>query len=250
MKKNWTRGRRLALGTAALLLSGQLASCSMNASFKAGGKDAEEPEQPSESESKTPAAASTTPAADAPATDAKGDETKKPDAKAGTSAGDAKADDQKDSTPAPDADTPAASSVTVKSGALIMPGNLVFDSGAATLQAGDPNDQILGQLKAYLDAHAELTLVRIEGHTDNQGTAESNLELSGKRALAVKTWLVDHGISADRILAVGFGQTKPIADNSTADGRAQNRRTEFKVAGKNGRNYLGRNPLGGGTEFK
>src|SRR5690606_31099512 len=98
--------------------------------------------------------------------------------------------DQTDSTP-PANDAPAASSVTVKSGTLIMPGNLVFDSGAATLQAGDPNDQILGQLKAYLDANADLTLLRVEGHTDNQGTAESNLELSGKRALAVKTWLVD-----------------------------------------------------------
>src|SRR5690606_29763040 len=140
MNKNWTRSGRLVLGTAALLLSSQLAGCSMSASFKAGGEDAEEPKQTSESKTKTPAEPSTTPAADAPATDAKDDsQSTQPDAKADTDKDDATSGDQTDTTPPPDTDAPAASSVTVKSGTLVMPGNLVFDSGAATLQAGDAN---------------------------------------------------------------------------------------------------------------
>ncbi len=249
MKKNSTRGGHFVMGLAALLLGAQLAGCSMSASFKAGGKDADEPEQKAEKDSPPPAATTAPPKADKPAESSDDNAQTKPDSTTDDGNNETATGDQTDTTP-PANDAPAASSVTVKSGTLVMPGNLVFDSGAATLQAGDPNDQILGQLKAYLDANPDLTLLRVEGHTDNQGTAESNLELSGKRALAVKTWLVDHGVAAERVLAVGFGQTKPIADNSTEDGRAQNRRTEFKIAGKNGRNYLGRNPLGGGTEFK
>ena len=60
-------------------------------------------------------------------------------------------------------------------------------------------------------------------------------------------WLADHGIPKERCLAVGFGDTKPIADNKTEDGRAQNRRTEFHVAEVAGKPFLGRDVTGGGT---
>ena len=68
-----------------------------------------------------------------------------------------------------------------------------------------------------------------EGHTDSIGTEAYNLKLSQRRADAVRTYLVDHGISADRIRTEGFGESRPVASNDTADGRAQNRRVELRV---------------------
>jgi hypothetical protein len=70
--------------------------------------------------------------------------------------------------------------------------------------------------------------VIIEGHTDNVGGAEFNLDLSRKRADAVKRWLADReGVSEVRLATVGYGLTRPVADNGTEDGRAQNRRVEL-----------------------
>ncbi|HEY0355303.1 MAG TPA: OmpA family protein [Flavisolibacter sp.] len=74
--------------------------------------------------------------------------------------------------------------------------------------------------------------IQVEGHTDNIGNVNDNLKLSENRAKSVVTYLVSKGIAATRLSAKGFGATKPIADNSTEEGRAQNRRTEVKVVGK------------------
>lgn len=88
---------------------------------------------------------------------------------------------------------------------------------------------------AILDDIAEMmTLkpsmkIQIGGHTDSDGDEVANLVLSQQRADAVKNYLIKKGISAKRIIALGFGETKPIADNSTAEGKAKNRRTEIKV---------------------
>lgn len=71
--------------------------------------------------------------------------------------------------------------------------------------------------------------IEISGHTDNVGKAESNLLLSDNRAKAVVNYLVSKKIEAKRLTAKGYGLTKPVADNSTEDGRAQNRRTEMKI---------------------
>jgi OOP family OmpA-OmpF porin len=72
----------------------------------------------------------------------------------------------------------------------------------------------------------------IEGHTDNQGTADHNQKLSEQRANSVVAWLKAHGVSADRLVPQGFGASRPVADNSTANGRALNRRVEVALAGK------------------
>jgi outer membrane protein OmpA-like peptidoglycan-associated protein len=74
--------------------------------------------------------------------------------------------------------------------------------------------------------------IQVEGHTDNIGNAAENLKLSENRAKSVLNYLVSKSIKAERMLAKGFGATKPVADNSTEQGRAQNRRTEIKVIGK------------------
>jgi outer membrane protein OmpA-like peptidoglycan-associated protein len=71
--------------------------------------------------------------------------------------------------------------------------------------------------------------VRIEGHTDSIGTEQYNLRLSQRRAEAVKQYLVQGGIAASRLEAVGLGESDPVASNDTADGRAQNRRAELEV---------------------
>lgn len=72
--------------------------------------------------------------------------------------------------------------------------------------------------------------VDIGGHTDNVGKPERNMTLSDARANVCRDYLISQGISADRITAKGYGETQPIADNKTATGRAQNRRTEFKLS--------------------
>ena len=73
--------------------------------------------------------------------------------------------------------------------------------------------------------------VEVDGHTDNQGLASANLALSQQRAEAVVAYLASKGVSSTRLSAKGFGQTKPVADNATADGRQKNRRIEFTVIG-------------------
>ena len=73
--------------------------------------------------------------------------------------------------------------------------------------------------------------VEISGHTDNTGSAKSNQTLSQERAQAVVSYLTSKGIAASRMTAKGYGQDAPIATNDTADGRQQNRRTEFEITG-------------------
>ncbi len=72
-------------------------------------------------------------------------------------------------------------------------------------------------------------LLKISGHTDSQGNDDANLILSNKRAQSTKRYIVEHGIDEARLDAIGYGETKPVADNETAEGRKQNRRVEFKI---------------------
>lgn len=74
--------------------------------------------------------------------------------------------------------------------------------------------------------------IEVAGHTDNTGDADANVELSKSRASAVYNYLTNSGVDSERLTANGYGQTRPIADNGTADGRQENRRTEFKILAK------------------
>jgi OmpA-OmpF porin, OOP family len=94
-----------------------------------------------------------------------------------------------------------------------------FDSGEASMQSD--SEDTLKQILELLQQNPELKL-RVEGYPDNQGTAAENQALSEKRAQAVVVWLVAQGIPEDRLAAKGLGQTKPVADNSTEEGQAQN----------------------------
>ncbi len=99
--------------------------------------------------------------------------------------------------------------------------NFDTDSDHLRPDAKPALDELLGALKANADWK-----VSIEGHTDSTGNAAHNLDLSQRRAASVKIALVTAGIAADRLTTAGFGQTKPVASNDTAIGRAQNRRVE------------------------
>lgn len=159
---------------------------------------------------------------------------------------------------APPAPTPAAPTAepaapVVQDGRINIPGNIVFDHDKADIRLDDQGTlAVLQQLKKYLDTTPRVTKLRIEGHTDNVGGEAHNLELSGQRALSVKKWLIGQGEKAGRLLAVGFGMSRPVADNSTDQGKAQNRRTEFHYAEVDGRPYLGRPAAGppGGKVFQ
>jgi outer membrane protein OmpA-like peptidoglycan-associated protein len=71
--------------------------------------------------------------------------------------------------------------------------------------------------------------VEVQGHTDNSGTPEHNKTLSEQRAEAVRLWLVQHGVVADRLIARGYGQEKPLVPNTSAANRGRNRRVQFII---------------------
>lgn len=104
--------------------------------------------------------------------------------------------------------------------------NVFFEFGSAVLRA--ESEKELVELKKLLEVNTNLR-IRINGHTDNVGDAESNQQLSEKRAKAVYDFLVDAGIPTERLDYMGFGEKNPIADNDTEAGRQLNRRTEFEV---------------------
>jgi OOP family OmpA-OmpF porin len=91
--------------------------------------------------------------------------------------------------------------------------------------------KLLDSVANILNTHPEIEKVRIEGHTDNTGKAEYNLDLSQRRAEAVAKYLVSKNVARERLEPQGFGPEKPIADNKTKAGRAKNRRVEFKIVG-------------------
>ncbi len=195
-----------------------ISACNASASFKAGGEDAKAPPPPPPPPP-PPAATTAEPATPAPSAS---------------------------TTPTPG---PAADAKPVlKKDKLEIPGQIVFESGKAILKP--ESEAGINQLKQYLDETPRVTKLRIEGHTDNVGSPESNETLSGQRALAIKAALIAKGVAKERLLAVGFGQTKPIADNTTEDGKGKNRRTEFHVAELGGKKYLGLDPTGGGKVFE
>ena len=104
--------------------------------------------------------------------------------------------------------------------------NLNFDFALATIRP--TSYPSLDKLAVVLRQHPEYKLV-VEGHTDNVGDDESNLKLSRDRADAVRTYLIQWGITPERISTNGFGETKPVATNATEDGRQLNRRVDFTV---------------------
>ena len=109
---------------------------------------------------------------------------------------------------------------------LVMPGNITFQTGSSNLEGSFHSvlDGVGTVLKKY-----DQTQLNIDGHTDSVGSEESNRNLSQQRSNSVSYYLTGQGISAQRIRTVGYGETKPLADNSTVAGRASNRRVELWI---------------------
>jgi outer membrane protein OmpA-like peptidoglycan-associated protein len=111
-------------------------------------------------------------------------------------------------------------------GIVLTLGDVLFASGSARLQpSADAN---LGRLTEFLNQHPERRVL-IEGHTDSTGNAASNQVLSKERADSVRYYLTQRGIASNRLSATGQGQDQPIASNSSALGRQQNRRVEVII---------------------
>ena len=113
---------------------------------------------------------------------------------------------------------------------ITLSGSVLFSSAkwdllpAAQMKLNDVANALTKE-----DPHSKIV---VEGHTDSQGAAAYNQELSQHRAQAVRDYLVTRGIASDRITAQGFGPTRSIADNASPEGRANNRRVEIVVLSK------------------
>ncbi len=103
--------------------------------------------------------------------------------------------------------------------------NVHFDTDKASLRPDSYTE--LAELLDYLQRHDDIK-IEIAGHTDNVGSDAHNLKLSQDRANTIRSYLASKGIKAVRLTAKGYGATQPIADNSTAEGRQLNRRTEVR----------------------
>ena len=107
-----------------------------------------------------------------------------------------------------------------------LPEGVTFDVGSAALQPGFRGtlDQIAQSLSQYPNS-----LIDVYGHTDSTGSDQYNQTLSENRARTVANYLATQGVSAARIRSQGFGETMPIGDNNTDEGRRRNRRVEIKI---------------------
>jgi len=111
--------------------------------------------------------------------------------------------------------------------AVTFKGDVTFDTDSTRIRPGLYSEitRVANILRQYPD-----TFVRVEGHTDSVGSDEYNMDLSIRRANSVKSLLISEGVAGDRMQAVGYGESVPVATNGTAAGRQMNRRVEIKIA--------------------
>ena len=139
--------------------------------------------------------------------------------------------------------TAAAQDYKLEGNEVKIAKEIVFETGTDKLKP--ETTAALEIIKQYLTDKSYISTLRIEAHTDNTGIEAANQTLSEKRALAICKKLVEMGVDCKRLIAVGFGSTKPVADNGTAEGKAQNQRINFINAALRGR-LIGSMPADGG----
>jgi outer membrane protein OmpA-like peptidoglycan-associated protein len=122
---------------------------------------------------------------------------------------------------------PEAPRATIVSGSIRTADPIRFGADSADLLP--ESHTALAAVRRLLLDHPEIRLLDIEGHTDGRGAADHNLDLSSRRAAAVKDWLAAQGVDSGRLTSHGFGPSRPIATNDTEEGRRRNRRVEFHV---------------------
>ena len=118
--------------------------------------------------------------------------------------------------------------VEIKKDQIVISDKILFDTGRATIKP--VSHAILDAVVAVLRDYPKIT-IRIEGHTDSQGSNSLNQRLSERRAKSVRAYLAGQGIDEERMTFEGFGEDRPIDTNRTRTGRANNRRVEFHITG-------------------
>lgn len=116
--------------------------------------------------------------------------------------------------------------ITIKPPKIYTLDNVFFDPGKSALRTSSYTE--LNELAEYMTKKGSI-VIEIAGHTDNTGNAATNQKLSEERAATVREYLLKKGISPNRVIAKGYGNTQPIADNNTPEGRQKNRRTEVRL---------------------
>lgn len=124
--------------------------------------------------------------------------------------------------------------VRVTTGEIVILRQVTFKFAQSSLdQTVDPvSDDLLTEVRDVILQHPEIERIEVQGHADDQGTADFNQVLSQARAEAVRIWLVKRGIDGKRLTAKGYGATRPVATNQTDAGRQRNRRVQFVIVKK------------------
>ena len=117
--------------------------------------------------------------------------------------------------------------VTVGKGSITIPEQVRFMRGSAVIDK--TSYPLLDEIGKKINENPQVGQIRIEGHCDKSGTAEANQKLSQDRAEAVRRYLIGKGVRPERLQAVGYGFSRPIASNDTKEGREKNRRVEFVI---------------------
>jgi OOP family OmpA-OmpF porin len=138
--------------------------------------------------------------------------------------------------PAPEpAAAPPPPKLVLKGAQLDIKGEIEFDVDAATIKDTPASRAVLEAALNALTSTPGITKLRVEGHTDSDGSAALNLALSDKRAASVIAWLVSKGIDGKRLHGVGCGAKDPLVPNTSAANKQQNRRTEFDIEQMDGK---------------
>lgn len=120
-----------------------------------------------------------------------------------------------------------AAKVEVKAEEIEIKEKVFFDVDKATIK--DESQELLAEIAATISANPRIVRIEVQGHTDSDGSDSYNLELSQKRVDAVVAVMIAEGVSADRLVAKGYGEAVPIGSNDTAEGKADNRRVQFII---------------------
>ena len=129
--------------------------------------------------------------------------------------------------PEPEPEPEPPKPVVVKKESIELDRTVQFEPDSAKLI--DDSKHLLDDVAKALEHHPEIKVVSIEGHTDSRMSARHNQKLSVARANSVRSYLITKGIAKDRLVTKGFGETQPVADNSTWKGRYENRRVHLKI---------------------
>jgi OOP family OmpA-OmpF porin len=132
--------------------------------------------------------------------------------------------------PPPEPEQPPPPKAELKEEKIELSETVQFETDSAVLV--DRSKQLLDDVARELADHPEVKKVQIEGHTDAVASKRHNMKLSQDRVASVKAYLLSKGVDPKRLTTKAFGETKPIASNKTEEGRAKNRRVDFRVLKK------------------